>query len=106
MSLETDIKAVGADIKADATAVAHTIETDVKAAVVDVKAEAEKIFGATKTEAVKIEGTIGQKLTALESLLASHAKQLATSVKSVAQSDLSRVEAKVDAVIAKLGISL
>ena len=85
MSLEADAKAVVTDIVADA-----------KAVVTDVKAEAEKIFAKAKVEAVAFDGSVAQEITKLKAAVS--ALDQSAAVKAI--------EAKVDAVIAKLGVKL
>ena len=95
MSLETDVKAVGSDLAADA-----------KAVVSSVKAEAEKVFASAKVEAVEFEGSVAQEITKLKDAVNKHGQQIAATVVAASKSDLAAVEAKIDAVIAKLGVKL
>lgn len=73
-----------------------SIEADVKALAVDVKAEFEKVFASAKVEAVAFEGSVAVEINKLKA-----------AVTALDQSAVVKaLEAKVDAVIAKLGVKL
>jgi hypothetical protein len=72
------------------------VEGEVKAVVTDVKAEFEKVFSAAKVDAVAYEGTIAVEI-----------EKLKATVATLDQSALVKaLEAKVDALIAKIGVKL
>ena len=85
MSLETDAKAVVADVKADVTAAASAV-----------KAEFEKVFATAKVDAVEFDGSVSAEIVKLKAAVAT-LDQSAT---------VKAIEAKVDALIAKIGVKL
>lgn len=93
-------------IEADIAAVGHDIVVDAEAIAAKVKASAESIFAKAKVEAVAVEGTLAQEFTKVKTVVDSHAAILATKVESASKADLAAVEAKIDALIAKVGIKL
>lgn len=66
----------------------------------EVKAEAVKLFDAAKPELVEIEGTLVSHLSTLEA----NVKTLLAKGEAAAAIDLKNLEAKIDALAAKLGI--
>lgn len=103
---ENKIKGDLMGIKADVEKLGQDIAAEAKTLVVDAKAEFEKVFAKAQTEAVTIEGSVAQELTDLKAVVLDHAKKLASSVGSASKADLAAVEAKIDALIAKVGIKL
>jgi len=85
MSIETDVKAVVADVKAETEKVAG-----------DVKSEFEKVFATAKVDAVAFEGSVSAEIVKLKAAVAA-IDQSAT---------IKALEAKVDALIAKIGAKL
>jgi cytidine deaminase len=73
-----------------------SLETDVKAVGADIKAEFEKIFTTAKVDAVAFEGSVSAEIVKLKAAVAS-LDQSAT---------VKAIEAKVDALIAKIGVKL
>lgn len=73
-----------------------SLEADVKAVVTDVKAEFEKVFATAKVDAVAFEGSVAAEITKLKATVA--ALDQSAAVKAI--------EAKVDALIAKIGVKL
>jgi hypothetical protein len=92
MSVETEVKAVESAVVAEAV----KAEGEVKAIAGDVKTEFEKVFSAAKVSAVAYEGSVAAEI-----------EKLKAAVSTLDQSALVKaLEAKVDALIAKIGVKL